>query len=234
MKMGIGDNKQDRFHGVTVVVNIGDTVHVGKCHRLTTDVVLLQNGDTHIEGEDGLSNDIFLQRTAKLGVWCKHDQIIVPMTDILTITPLKDYYARPGFTTNEAIDITSQSDSEANATPRIETIPNSEGSPVHLTGAAMTEVRRLLTAEDNQGLALRLAVTGGGCSGMVYKVEFDQPHDGDVVVHFEGFDLLLDSKSAIYLRGVSLDYQQGLSGRGFQFNNPNASNTCGCGESFAI
>ena len=68
----------------------------------------------------------------------------------------------------------------------------------------------------------------------VYKVVFDSIREGDTVVPQEGFDVYLDSKSVIYLRGIVLDFQKGLSGRGFQFSNPNASNTCGCGESFAV
>ena len=65
-------------------------------------------------------------------------------------------------------------------------------------------------------------------------MEFDSPRDEDLIVPQDGFDVLLDPKSVIYLRGVVLDFQSGLNGRGFQFNNPNASNTCGCGESFAV
>jgi iron-sulfur cluster assembly protein len=105
---------------------------------------------------------------------------------------------------------------------------------VHLTAAAVTEVQRLLSTTETAGQSLRLAVSGGGCSGLVYKVEFDAPKAGDIVVPCDGFDVLLDRKSTIYLRGVTLDHQTGLSGRGFQFQNPNASNTCGCGESFSV
>jgi iron-sulfur cluster assembly protein len=105
---------------------------------------------------------------------------------------------------------------------------------VTLTEAAQAEVRRLIAAEDRPGQGLRLGVAGGGCSGLVYKVEFDVRKDGDVVVPCAGFDVLLDRKSTIYLRGVTLDHNAGLSGRGFVFRNPNASNTCGCGESFAV
>jgi iron-sulfur cluster assembly protein len=105
---------------------------------------------------------------------------------------------------------------------------------VALTDAARSEVRRLLEAGQPAGQGLRLAVAGGGCSGLVYKVEFDTRKEGDVVVPCDGFDVLLDRKSTIYLRGVTLDHQAGLSGRGFVFKNPNASNTCGCGESFAV
>jgi iron-sulfur cluster assembly protein len=77
-------------------------------------------------------------------------------------------------------------------------------------------------------------VSGGGCSGLVYKVAFDARMEGDVVIPQNGFEVFMDRKSIIYLRGIVLDFQKGLSGRGFQFTNPNASNTCGCGESFAV
>ena len=106
--------------------------------------------------------------------------------------------------------------------------------PVSLTDAACTEVKRLLLAEEQPDQGLRLAISGGGCSGMVYKVDFDQEKEGDLIIPFDGFSIFLDRKSTIYLRGVTLDYDSGLSGRGFQFSNPNASNTCGCGESFSV
>ncbi|RLB92360.1 MAG: hypothetical protein DRH76_11405 [Deltaproteobacteria bacterium] len=99
-----------------------------------------------------------------------------------------------------------------------------------MTDAAAAEVCRLLAVEGRTNEGLRLAVSGGGCSGLVYKVEFDTEQEGDIVVPFDGFNVLMDRKSTIYLRGIVLDHQQGLSGRGFQFNNPNASNTCGGGE----
>ncbi|MBK6735225.1 MAG: iron-sulfur cluster assembly accessory protein [bacterium] len=105
---------------------------------------------------------------------------------------------------------------------------------VSLTPAAAAEVRRLLAAEGIDGRGLRLGVAGGGCSGLTYKVEFDGRRDGDIVVAHEGFEVYLDRKSAIYLRGITVDHQPGLTGRGFQFRNPNATNTCGCGESFAV
>ncbi len=93
---------------------------------------------------------------------------------------------------------------------------------VSLTEAACTEVRRLLSAEDVPGQGLRLAVSGGGCSGMVYKVEFDQEKTGDIVIPFDGFSVLLDRKSTIYLRGIILDHDSGLGGKGFQFSNEDA------------
>ena len=109
-----------------------------------------------------------------------------------------------------------------------------EDKVVVITEDAKAEVRRLLQEDDKSGKGLRLGVKGGGCSGLVYALDFDVKQDGDVVLEEDGFEVYLDRKSAIYLRGITLDHQKGLSGRGFVFNNPNASNTCGCGESFSV
>ena len=106
---------------------------------------------------------------------------------------------------------------------------------VQLTPAARAEVTRLLAAENQEGLGLRLAVKGGGCSGLSYVVEFSQREPGDSVMDLaDGFLVFVDPKSLLYLKGVELDYQGGISGRGFSFRNPNAENTCGCGESFSV
>jgi len=103
---------------------------------------------------------------------------------------------------------------------------------VALTPAAEVEVRRLLLEEGKPGL--RLGIKGGGCSGLSYSLEFTDEAEGDTVVDFEGFKVFLDRKSTIYLSGITLDHQSGLEGRGFVFRNPQATNTCGCGESFSI
>jgi iron-sulfur cluster assembly protein len=103
-----------------------------------------------------------------------------------------------------------------------------------LTDAARREVVRLLEAEE-EGLGLRLSVRGGGCSGLSYGVEFTRHEPGDSVVEFpEGFRAFVDPKSLLYLKGIVLDHQGGLAGKGFVFSNPNAQNTCGCGESFSV
>jgi len=104
---------------------------------------------------------------------------------------------------------------------------------VVLTDAAKTEVRRLISEEGSQP-GLRLGIKGGGCSGLSYLLEFTEEREGDTVIDFGDFKVLLDRKSTIYLRGITLDHQSGLSGRGFVFQNPQASNTCGCGESFSL
>ncbi|MCP4039697.1 MAG: iron-sulfur cluster assembly accessory protein [bacterium] len=103
---------------------------------------------------------------------------------------------------------------------------------VTLTPEAEAEVRRLIEAEGQPGL--RLGIKGGGCSGLSYDLGFSDEQAGDTVIEFEGFKVFLDRKSTIYLSGITLDFQSGLEGRGFVFNNPHASNTCGCGESFSI
>ena len=103
---------------------------------------------------------------------------------------------------------------------------------VHLTPAAQEEVRRLLIEEGQPGL--RLGIKGGGCSGLSYDLAFTAEQEGDTIIDFEGFKVFLDRKSTIYLSGITLDFQTGLEGRGFVFQNPQASNTCGCGESFTV
>ena len=103
---------------------------------------------------------------------------------------------------------------------------------VELTDAAQEEVRRLLVLEGQPGL--RLGIKGGGCSGLSYDLAFTDQQEGDTVIEFDGLKVFLDRKSTIYLSGITLDFQTGLEGRGFVFQNPQASNTCGCGESFSI
>jgi iron-sulfur cluster assembly protein len=80
-----------------------------------------------------------------------------------------------------------------------------------------------------------VGVKGGGCSGMSYELGFDNiPQEGDNIVEDNSIKIVIDKKSFLYLFGTELDFSDGLNGKGFQFINPNASRTCGCGESFAI
>ncbi|GAA5038039.1 iron-sulfur-binding protein [Marivirga lumbricoides] len=82
---------------------------------------------------------------------------------------------------------------------------------------------------------VRVSVKGGGCSGLMYDLSFDDSiKDGDEVFEDKGVKLLVDKKSMLYLLGTTLDFSDGLNGKGFQFINPNATRTCGCGESFSI
>lgn len=82
---------------------------------------------------------------------------------------------------------------------------------------------------------IRVSVKGGGCSGLMYDLEFDeQQQDSDQIFEDKGVKIFVDKKSILYLAGTTLDFSDGLNGKGFQFVNPNASRTCGCGESFSI
>jgi iron-sulfur cluster assembly protein len=82
---------------------------------------------------------------------------------------------------------------------------------------------------------IRVGVEGGGCSGLSYKLEFDnQLKEGDQMFEDKGIKVVVDRKSFLYLVGTELEYTGGLNGKGFVFNNPNASRTCGCGESFSV
>jgi iron-sulfur cluster assembly protein len=82
---------------------------------------------------------------------------------------------------------------------------------------------------------LRIGVKGGGCSGMTYHLGFDgEQKEGDTIINNNGVNLFVDGKSLFYLTGTELDYSDGLNGKGFIFNNPNAAKTCGCGESFGV
>ena len=105
---------------------------------------------------------------------------------------------------------------------------------VTLTEAAFQQVRdEMEVTGDN----LRLRVSGGGCSGMSYELFSeapDQVQDIDTVIDHVDFNIVIDQKSLIYLKGMELDYDGGLQGKGFQFKNPNATSTCGCGESFSV
>ena len=108
-----------------------------------------------------------------------------------------------------------------------------ENQLINITDNALNEVRRLLLSE-NPDYGLRLGIKGGGCSGLSYILEFTEFRDGDTVLDYPGVTVYLDKKSTIYLSGIALDYQSGLQGKGFVFENPMAANTCGCGESFSL
>ena len=106
---------------------------------------------------------------------------------------------------------------------------------VAVTERAVQEIRAIFDRENpSNGVGLRLGVVGGGCSGLQYEMAFSERRDTDNVLGFEGFEMLLDPKSTIYLKDVTLDFEDGLKGKGFVFKNPNATNTCGCGDSFSV
>lgn len=103
-----------------------------------------------------------------------------------------------------------------------------------LTEPAGAKVRSLITREQ-QGEFLRVAITGGGCNGLSYKMKFvPAPKRGDILVSTGGVQVLVDTKSALYLKGTHLDYSSAMVAGGFKFSNPNAKASCSCGESFSV
>lgn len=109
-------------------------------------------------------------------------------------------------------------------------------APIVLTEKAVAEVRKIMEANSiPESYGLRVGVKGGGCSGLSYTLGFDaEKREGDKVIEQEGIRLFIDSKSLFYLMGTDLDFTDGLNGRGFVFNNPQATKTCGCGSSFGV
>lgn len=107
--------------------------------------------------------------------------------------------------------------------------------PIHLTANALQQVSKLLAAQPEENLKLRIYVTGGGCSGFQYGFAFDdQIAEDDRVLHKTGVTLLVDAMSLQYMTGVSIDFQENLEGARFVITNPNATATCGCGSSFSL
>jgi iron-sulfur cluster insertion protein len=107
--------------------------------------------------------------------------------------------------------------------------------PVNLTEAAARRIAQLIAQEGNPDLMLRLAVSGGGCSGFQYGFSFDDTrNDDDVEFLRDGVKLLIDSTSLDLLAGAEIDFVEDLVGASFQVRNPNATSSCGCGSSFSI
>ncbi|GAB5556772.1 MAG: iron-sulfur cluster assembly accessory protein [Schleiferiaceae bacterium] len=108
---------------------------------------------------------------------------------------------------------------------------------VNVSEQAKTKIISLL-GEEGKSLEtqyIRVGVASGGCSGLSYQMDFtDEHNDEDKLFEDNGVRILVDKKSLLYLVGTILEYEGGLNGKGFSFNNPNASRTCGCGESFAV
>ena len=105
---------------------------------------------------------------------------------------------------------------------------------VTITDTAAAKVAELIAAEGEQGLALRMAVRPGGCSGFSYEMFFDSEVEAaDAVVEHGGVKVVVDPESAERLRGSTLDYKDGLMGAGFAIENPNVTRSCGCGNSFS-
>jgi iron-sulfur cluster assembly protein len=105
---------------------------------------------------------------------------------------------------------------------------------IKVTGAAGTKIGSLIERE-GQGGFLRIAISGGGCNGLSYKMKFvPAPKRGDILVRTGGAKVVVDSKSALYLKGTHLDYSAAMVAGGFKFSNPNAKASCSCGESFSV
>ncbi|MFP3913740.1 MAG: HesB/IscA family protein [Actinomycetota bacterium] len=111
---------------------------------------------------------------------------------------------------------------------------NKPQQTVNLTEPAVAKVGELIAAEGDEGLALRMAVRPGGCSGFSYELFFDsQIEEGDVVEEYgDNVRVVVDPQSAEMIRGATLDYKEGLMEAGFSIDNPNVTRTCGCGNSF--
>ena len=108
---------------------------------------------------------------------------------------------------------------------------------ITITDKAVSEIKRLQNRDANAAEAMiRVMVTGGGCSGMSYKLgfEYGAPTASDKIIEKDGVKVLIDTKSMLYLSGTELDFSDGLEGTGFTFKNPNAKRTCGCGSSFSV
>jgi iron-sulfur cluster assembly protein len=104
---------------------------------------------------------------------------------------------------------------------------------ISVTSQAVAQVKRLLDERGTPEMGLRLAVQGGGCSGLSYKMDFaKEPEKTDKILEFHGLQVFVDPKSFLFLNGIELDFNSGISNHGFQFRNPNAKSSCGCGESF--
>jgi iron-sulfur cluster assembly protein len=106
---------------------------------------------------------------------------------------------------------------------------------ITVTDSAKKQAVRLMEDEGKDGYFIRVGVQGGGCSGLMYQLTFDnEDKEGDKSFEDNGIKVVVDKKSYLYLIGTVLDFSGGLNGKGFVFQNPNADRTCGCGESFSV
>ncbi len=108
------------------------------------------------------------------------------------------------------------------------------GAPVQVSERAAEEINKIIrTKQIPDGYGLRVGVRGGGCSGMSYVLGFDKEREHDKHFDLGGIPVYMDKRHGLYLMGTVIDYHDGLNARGFTFENPNATETCGCGPSFA-
>ena len=107
---------------------------------------------------------------------------------------------------------------------------------ISLTETARQEIKKIMSENSvPENYGIRVGVKGGGCSGLTYTLGFDaESIEGDTILELNDVKLFVDGKSLFYLTGTELDFSSGLNGKGFLFNNPNATKTCGCGDSFGV
>ena len=106
--------------------------------------------------------------------------------------------------------------------------------PISLTSTAIEQLKRIRSEQEiSEDHGLRVGVKGGGCSGFTYILGFDAKKDDDEVFEIDGLNIFMNKAHGLYLIGIEIDWVDGLNNRGFSFNNPNASETCGCGTSFS-
>jgi iron-sulfur cluster assembly protein len=114
-------------------------------------------------------------------------------------------------------------------------VKTSSFTPITLTENAIKEVRKIISEKElSAEFGLRVGVNGGGCSGMSYALGFDKKQENDQEFDIDGVRVFMNKSHGLYLIGMEVDFQDGLNARGFVFNNPNASTTCGCGSSFGV
>ena len=107
-------------------------------------------------------------------------------------------------------------------------------APISITEEAAEEIRKIVASKElPEGYGLRVGVKGGGCSGMSYILGFDKKREHDMEFEVEDIVVFMDKRHGLYLMDITIGYQDGLKARGFVFDNPNATTTCGCGSSFA-
>ncbi len=108
-------------------------------------------------------------------------------------------------------------------------------APLTFTEGAIKELKKLMEQQElSENFGLRVGVEGGGCAGMNYVLGFDQRKEGDQEYMIQDIRVFMNKAHGLYLVGMEVDFQDGLNARGFTFNNPNASSTCGCGTSFSV
>lgn len=105
---------------------------------------------------------------------------------------------------------------------------------INLSETAKEELKRLIKLEKDNPDGVRISLLAGGCSGLSYHLEFGKMNPNDYIDNYDDLKILIDPKSALYITGLTVEYQGGLTGRGFVFANPNATKSCGCGTSFSV